>query len=496
MSQLLLTPEEQLKLQIIEDLNKPRGEGLNAGLKFRLHKSQIEDIKLIKNHGVSLLIVPSGRKYGKTEEAGFFLWDGALNEPGSANYYIAPESSHGRKIVWDTWRLQRFLDEDSDKYIKSIKNMEMKIEFKNGSFIQVIGSENFGAANGLTPWRAVYDEFKLFHHRWHIDFAPNLIAKAAPLMIIGTLPTPGDRNYDQYYDVLEAAKKDPSARIQTRTTFDNPINLLPKQKKAIEEEIARLRARGEEDVVQREYYSRIVPGGKKAIFPMLNKDCVIPANELRRKIAKDIKKLEWYCITDPGTTTCFAALIVALNPYTKEVFMLDEIYEKDQNMTSSRMIYPRLEALMLKHNPYAEIRDDWIKVVDEAAAWFAQEVLHQYDVYFSPTNKSYNKKEEGLSLIKDQLIHTLFYISSDCPNLYEEMEKYARDDKGNIPKRNDHLIDCVRYFNGAANYTMVEVIEAVRIRSEMVKGRFRTMSHGEDEEERLDWTDSIFNDMD
>mgnify|MGYP000383265563 CR=1 FL=1 len=43
------------------------------------------------------------------------------------------------------------------------------------------------------------------------------------------------------------------------------------------------------------------------------------------------------------------------------------------------------------------------------------------------------------------------------------MNKYAKDDKGNIPKKNDHLIDCFRYFNGLAYYNMNEVIEAVKI---------------------------------
>lgn len=493
---VILSPEEQNHLKMLEDLNKPRGLGIRAGLKTRLHSGQIEVLTPIYKQGKKRLFLPCGRKFAKTETTGYALWKQALTKPYSACYYVAPEASHGRKIIWDTNRLQRFLDEDSAKYIKSIKNMEMKIEFNNGSFIQVVGSENFGAANGLTPDIAVYDEFKLFHRRWHIDFAPNLVVRAAPIIVIGTLPTVGDRNYDQYFEMLEAAKKDKeNSSVFYKSTFDNPINHLPEIKKAIEIEIDALRARGEEDVVQREYYSKIVPGGKRAIFPMLRKKHVMDARKMHDILRRDMKKLEWYCITDPGSTTCFAAIIAAMNPYTKDMYIVHELYEKDQHMTSTRMIYPRLEALMQKVYPNSSINDDWIKVMDEAAAWFSNEAMSQYGVYFMPTDKANNKKEAGLSLMKDQLIHEVLHISSECPNLYNEMEKYARDDKGNIPKRDDHLIDTVRYLNSAANYNMHEVLEAVRSRNADTERRFRGLNDDPDLGISPTWIDDLFTDF-
>jgi hypothetical protein len=184
-----------------------------------------------------------------------------------------------------------------------------------------------------------------------------------------------------------------------------------------------------------------------------------------------------------------------MNPYTKQVYIVDEIYEKDQSMTSVRMIYPRIEALMRKYAPYTDINDDWVKVMDEAAAWFANEVMQQYGVYFMPTDKVHNRKDQGLSLIKDQLIHNLVTISNKCVNLYMEMEQYAKDDQGRIPKRDDHLIDCFRYLNAASNYNMQEVLEGVITshEHEMSKGRFRRY------EDELtggdDWIDVFFVDF-
>jgi hypothetical protein len=497
MKKVILSSKDQQYLEMMEDLNEPNIRGKALGLKSRLHDKQIECLLSLYKHKKNLIMAACGRKFGKTDLSVYALWRHAMLNPGSACYYIGPEATHARKIVWDKQRVQKFLGKNSSKYIKSTQNVLMKVMFKNGSFIQVMGSDNWQSANGLDPDFVVYDEFKAFNHRWHTEFNPNRVANRAPLLIIGTLPKVGDSNKEEYESVLEYAKTDPAnCAVHLYSTFDNPImSRDPETRKGVEREIAILRQRGEEDVVQREYYSKIIPGGSKAIFPMLNeKTHIRPQHEILNEIKRDLKKLEWFCVTDPGTTTCFAGLIGCVNPYTRKVYLIDEIYEKDQSMTSVRMMYPRLEIMMKKYNPHGNIHDDWVKVFDEAAAWFSNEVMQQYGVYFMPTEKHVHKKESGLSLIKDVLIHDLLVISDSCGNLFKEMQEYAKDDKGNIPKRNDHLIDCLRYLFGASNYNMVEALETVRVRhpeEDMRKGR-RGTRRGllqDIQAENTDWTD-------
>lgn len=492
---VLLGPEDQLYLQIMEDLNEPQGDGIKVGLKSRLHPDQIEQLKPLYQEGKKDLFLSCGRKWGKTELIAYVLWRHALLNPGSACYYVGPEAAHAKKIIWDGGRIQKFMGKNTSKYIQGKpNNLTMMIKLKNGSFIQIVGSDNYMVANGLTPSIAVYDEFKGFNYRWHIEFAPNRAAKAAPLIIIGTKPRIGNKNMDQYNDILDYMRNDPDAYVADRTTFDNPINHLPEQKKIIEKEIASLKARGEDDVVQLEYYSKVVPGGKRAIFPMLDQKVhTKPFHVMYNEIRNDLKKMEWYCIADPGTTTCFAVLFAAINPYTKKVYILKEIYEKDQSMTSVRMMYPRMVEIMKKLNPHGSIEDDWYKVFDEAAAWFSNEVMQQYGSYFAPTMKAHNKKEHGISLIKDQLIHNLVEISEDCPNLFKEAQQYAKDDQGKIPKKNDHLIDDWRYLNAAANYNMLEAMEAIKNKVDPIKDRRFRKFRDEDDMEG-DWLDNIFRD--
>jgi hypothetical protein len=497
MTSKVVSKEDQYWLEVTKDLFSPRGDGIKVGLDNRLHDGQIEALAPLYEDGVNTLMLPCGRKFGKTDAASFVLWHQALFVPGSACYFIAPEGSHGRELIWRNKRLQQFMGADTQKYILKESQQDMTIYLKNGSFIRIMGSENWAAGNGLTPHIAVYDEFKAFHPQWHVEFSPNRAAKAAKLVIIGTLPKPGDRNIEQYTQVLEYCKRNKDSKVITRTTWDNPINLLPDQKLMIEQDIERLRDHGDEDIVQREYYSKIVAGGSASIFPMLDeKTHIIPHKDLIAEIKRDIKKLEWYCVADPGTTTCFAVLFAAINPYTKKMYILDEVYAKNQSETSTSQIYKQVKMRTLKLNPFIDL-EDWYKVYDEAGAWFANEILTRYDVTFFKTVKRHGDKEEGLGVIKDQLIHNSVAISDQCTNLFEEMRMYAKDIKGKIPKKNDHLIDCYRYLLDSCNYDFNSVLEYVRIKDPMEEGRFLKYGQERDETEMDgDWTSGFGDDFD
>jgi hypothetical protein len=141
--------------------------------------------------------------------------------------------------------------------------------------------------------------------------------------------------------------------------------------------------------------------------------------------------------------------------------------------------------------PHSSVEDDWCKVYDEAAAWFSTEVMHQYGIYFMPTAKHMNKKDHGLSLIKDQLIHGLVSISDRCVKLNWEMQNYIKDSKGNIPKKNDHLIDCWRYLNAAANYNMIEVLETLKQKNDDDRRYYSMEDDYKSLKKHDDWTFNI-----
>ena len=68
---------------------------------------------------------------------------------------------------------------------------------------------------------------------------------------------------------------------------------------------------------------------------------------------------------------------------------------------------------------------------------------------------------------------------------------YVKTDKGEIPKKNDHLIDSWRYLNAAAHYSMIEAIEIQKEKSE--KRGYTPYQDLKNIQKEVDWT---FNMMD
>jgi hypothetical protein len=443
-----LTNAQQLTLQIINDLHES----------WQPHAAQLKVGKEFLSKDIDTMFIQCGRKWGKTEFALYLLWRHALLNPGSACYYVTPEFSHGKKIVWHDPRLTQFFKK-AGNYISSINGTECMVKLKNGSFMQIIGSENYASANGLRPGFLIYDEFCEFNHRFHETMNPNRMVFKCPLVLIGTPPRADSRNKEQYMQYAEECKNSKNKIHVVQTSFENP--LIDKELLLKEKEL--LFARGEEWLWYSQYEAKITAGGKHVIFPMLSRDLhVVNHDDLYKEIERDTHKLEWYCVVDPGTTTCMAFMFAAVNPYTKRIYIMDEIYETKASETSVRQIMPRAERIAKKLAPSLSFDEDWVKVYDEAAAWFANEVQQQYGYWFMPTLKQHNKKENGVSLIKDCLVHKAVVISDRCQNLLKEMEGYVADENGRFPKVNDHLIDAFRYFLAAAGYSMVQVMEATR----------------------------------
>jgi hypothetical protein len=498
----LANKQAQEYLQMMQDLNKPRGMGVDVGLDTRLHQGQIDALScLYTDSEVLTLFLACGRKFGKTEAVGYILWKHALENPGAACYYIGPQKDHARKLLWDNRRIQNFLLEDSAKYIHNIENDTMTIRFNNGSYIQILGSDNYAVANGLTPSIAVYDEFKHFRHMWHTEFSPNRAALGSKLIIIGTKARPENRNFRQYNALLNFYKDDPRGKLVTKTTFDNPINQMPAQAAAIKVEIDQLKAEDSEDVIQLEYYSKVIPGGKRAIFPMLDKDKhIISDIEMTNIISKERDNLEFYVVADPGTTKVFGVLFIAYHKYNKKVYVLDEIYEEQQKKCSTRYIYPRIEAIckMWNYSPDIisdiwDVSEDWFLGYDEASAWFANEVITNYDTAFIATQKHLKSKSEGISLIRDQLNFDMILFNEKCEKTWLDMESYARRENGDIPKEHDHTIDCLRYANSFYNYDINEAFRHIKTKDPIKQGRYRRIEDDDLDEE--DWTKDIFIDF-
>lgn len=409
--------------------------------------------------GLKKIFVRCGRKFGKTELACYILYRIAMSSPNQHCYYIAPTYKQARELVWENGRLPNFLKKLKDKYVANISETDNRITFKNGSFIKIDGSENYEAYRGINPHAIVYDEFKDFHPKFHEGMEPNLATHEAPIFIFGTPP---DSEDTQFVRIEEGFDMDDEGAAFEMPTHTNPHI----SKKWLENQEKIMTARGEWHVWMREYMAQIVPSGALHIFPMLKvprqeKDGgkylghsihVRPYAELIELVRRRPKDYTYHAVYDPASTSCFGILFAAVHKQTKQVLCLREIYERDKGETSTKKIWTRSWRIKDDIMPR---RDFWRDVYDYAAAWFQNEVQAEYREGMIQCTKDLKDKEVKLSSIKDFITEGLFLISDECPKLGWEMRNYATDEDNKIPKKNDHLIDCVRYlFNDACLHTI------------------------------------------
>lgn len=424
------------------------------------HPGQIPVGNAIFYQNKKRTFVRCGRKWGKTELLCYTLYRWAGTTPNGQFYYVAPFYNQAAEIIWHPGRLKHFLGSHASKYIDHINETDRRIVFKNGSFIKLVGSDNHQAGRGFNPDGAVYDEFKDHDYRFHEGFVDNLITKKAPLLIVGTPPETFDHFFCRTEEDFKLDVRGSYFKMPTATNpYLDPEELVREKESAIR--------KGEWAKYMRELEAEIVPGGANAIFPMLEiprydssgnlvgesrhvKDHAPLVTEVQRKY----KDYDYYLMFDPGSSITFAALLVAIHRGTKKVIVLDEIYIRNRMETSTRQIYPMA---VTKMREIGRKQVDWHQGYDHAATWFQVEVWNEFQVNLIPCikDRGQDKKEETLSCIKDFLLQDLMVISKNCKSFISEMSTYATDDKGKIPKINDHLIDCIRYiFKQAGLHTI------------------------------------------
>ena len=440
---------------------------------WKPHTKQACVLKDIFYNGVKDVKVWAGRKGGKTELIMDVLRRHALTHPYSSNYYIAPEQKQAKEILWATGRIQRFIPE---KYISrrrgrlNINNNEMRINLVNGSFIKLDGADNHESYRGIEPHCLVYDEFKDHHPMFHIAMDPNRAVYNAPLVIIGTPPEIEGADTE----ITEEYKNNPNKKFYHFTSYDNPhidSSWLDAKKEELEN-------KGEADVWEREYMAKFVRGGKNAIFPMISEEKHFATHSvIEDEIKKDAHKMQWYCTADPGSTSCFAVLFLALNPNTKKWYVLDEIYEQGQRETSTSKIIDRI-AIRTAELAYSA---QWRYTYDEAAAWFATESIAIDGPSWGKSDKTAMKRDPatkepwGLSIMKDMFNQDKVVISDRCVNFRSELLNYVRDHTRmgdvKILKRNDHLIDCMRYTVRRSGYSLPTLSEPAGEKKWVAPGR-------------------------
>lgn len=464
--------------------------------------------QLVKNavfaEGKKTVFLECGRKYGKTDILCYILYRFAMMYPNSACYYIAPFQKQAKEIIWANGRLQNFLmpvidpktkkthkghsrseafqiyEELREKYVKSINDSEMRIKFHNGSFIKLDGADNHQAYRGISPSIMVYDEYKDHNPRFHTGMEPNLATFDAPLIAVGTPPEGDEANEEHFYSMADYAKIDDDQAYFNAPTYVNPYisrEFLRRKKKE-------LYAKNESDKWLREYMAKRVKSGSRSIFPMFeapdeerkHTKHVKPHRQVVAEILRYPKDWDILVSYDPASVSTFGVLFVAIHRWEKRIKVFEEIYAEGMAKTSTKQVFPKSLEILDKYGfPYFKVD----MLYDNAASWFYNEVMANYEMALTPCMKDYNTKNDKLSMIKDIFLaeEGAIEISDKCEKFIFEVENYRTDDKGKIPKENDHLIDDFRYI---LNHNGYETVPQPQRNPNVIDGGRRFVKLGEE----------------
>lgn len=224
-----------------------------------------EDFFAAMNDGCKRAILVWNRRAGKDCSAWNYLIYTAWETKG-IYYYIFPTAIQGRKVLWDgmTNKGQHFLDFIPKVLIKSINNQEMKITLKNGSLIQVLGSDNYNSIMGTNPVGCIFSEYSLQNPNAWNYIRPILDANNGWAIFVFT-----PRGSNHAKDLFDMAKREENATEWfCQLLTNNETHILT------DAGIAKLRAEEvSEDMIQQEWYCSFTLGIQGSYYAKYLGEC-------------------------------------------------------------------------------------------------------------------------------------------------------------------------------------------------------------------------------
>jgi hypothetical protein len=172
-------------------------------------------------------------------------------------YYIFPTYSQARKVIWDsiTNSGERFLDYIPSQLVESINSQEMKVRFKNGSLLQLIGSDNIDNIVGTNPQGIVFSEYALQDPRAYQFLRPILLANDGWALFIST--PRGKNNMWELYQIAKESKDWFCYKLTVEDTGHISLADIEKEK---QEGIM------SDDLIQQEYFTSFELGVEGAYY--------------------------------------------------------------------------------------------------------------------------------------------------------------------------------------------------------------------------------------
>jgi len=166
---------------------------------------QLPILKALDTGGYKRAIAVWHRRSGKDKTFLNYLFKSMYERVG-AYYYFFPTYRQGRKVIWQGMDRDgmRFIDHFPKELRARVHDLDMRIEAKNGSTFQVVGTDKIDAIVGANPVGCVYSEWSLQNpSAW--DFVRPILAENGGWAVFNYTP----RGKNHGWTLLEAAREYP-----------------------------------------------------------------------------------------------------------------------------------------------------------------------------------------------------------------------------------------------------------------------------------------------
>lgn len=198
-------------------------------MKVTLHKSQLD----VARDDHRFRVVCAGRRWGKSVLAQLIVLQWATKNQG-VYWIVSPTYRQGKQIHWRG--LQQIIPKE---WIAKKNEVELSITLKNGSVIELKGSENPDALRGVKLRGLVIDEIASIRNwdwLWSEVLRPTLTDYESPCLFIST-----PKGFNHFYDLylLGQEESNESYNSYKFNSYDNPYikkDEIDQAKKELSEE--------------------------------------------------------------------------------------------------------------------------------------------------------------------------------------------------------------------------------------------------------------------
>lgn len=332
------------------------------------------------------------RRSGKDKTAINFTVKESLKRVGTY-YHILPYYNQGRKAIWDGIDKDgfRFIDHFPKELRANTNEQEMRIELRNGSAWQVIGSDKIDAVVGTNPVGVVFSEFPLQRpEAWEL-IRPILAENGGWAIFVYT-----PRGMNHGWKLLQQAKE-AGWFYQTLTVDDTGV--IPK------DVIAEEKKQMPQALFEQEYYCKFIEGASQ-VFRRIDENT---GGELLRhptklyRLGVDLAKhQDWTVIT----------------PFDLHTFQAGE--QERFNQMDWTLIKARIEAAARRWND-AEVILDSTGVGDPIFDDLQNQGLNIQGFKFSMKSREDLLRNLSLQLEQDRI------KIPDDPGLKDELRSFTWD---------------------------------------------------------------------